>query len=298
MTTVLGADGCVESAIIPTTDCCPPPLCGNDLCGTFCAFINILPTGPMWDYWKERATTYFQSDPNDPSKCDPIIDPSCPSLIQHAIYVVLKLRDIVHNALYPALRESDPTTAYTTLDQWLERLQWEDCYNQHCRSVLLGEITPLEIWTSCGPVFCPPGFSDELECALKRGIVLALTRANMGVIKNLCGINWIIEPLGAKVTPKNIQPNPDPAFMGQCDSYCPEGIEFEICKISDTIPGCVDTTVCDTTMPRPDVIAYFDRGCDVPAGLPQVIWPGVLAAECIVRSLMPQTCPNNIHRCC
>ena len=69
----------------------------------------------------------------------------------------------------------------TTLDHHLARLQWEDCYNLALSvQVLLGEITPLEIWTECGPVFCPPDFSDDLELAVKRGIAIALTRANMG----------------------------------------------------------------------------------------------------------------------
>lgn len=293
----LGADGLVEVDVLPP-DCCPPPLCGNDLCGTFCAFINILPSGPMWDYWKDRATSYFQGNPSNPAVCEPLMDPSCPSLVQHAIYVVLKLRDLVANALYPALRESDPTTAISTLDDWIMRLQWEDCYNQHCRSVLLGDITPLEILTPCGPVFCPPGLSDELVCAIKRGIVLSLTRANMGVIKNLAGINWIIEPLGAVLTPRDIQPNPDPDAIGTCDSLCPQDIQFDICQTSDYIDGCLDLSICDAHPVRPRIQAFFDRGCDVPAGLPQVIWPAVLAAECIVRSLMPQACPNNIHRCC
>ena len=55
-------------------------------------------------------------------------DPRCPSLVLHAIYTVLKLRGVVHGALWPAFRESNPYTAVTTLDYHLERLQWEDCY--------------------------------------------------------------------------------------------------------------------------------------------------------------------------
>jgi hypothetical protein len=123
----------------------------------------------------------------------------------------------------------------------------------------------------------------------------------MGVIKNLCGINWIIEPLGAMIQPRNLETAvfPDPETMGGCDSLCPDKVEFEILPISDYLPGCIDTSVCDPTPVRPLVQAYKERNwCNSPAGLPAVIWPGVLAAECIVRSLMPTTCPNNIYRTC
>jgi hypothetical protein len=46
------------------------------------------------------------------------------------------------------------------------------------------------------------------------------------------------------------------------------------------------------------VPAYWDRGCDKPAGLPETVWPGILSAECIVRSMLPPTCPSNITRAC
>jgi hypothetical protein len=252
----------------------------------------------MWDYWKAAAISNFQPGSPDPD-CNPIYSDQCPSLVQHAIYCVIKLRDVVHNALYPALRESNPATAETTLDLWLERLHWEDCYRQHCRSVLLGDITPYEISGPCGPIYCEFEIPYEISCAVKRGIVLALTRANMGVIKNVCGINWIIEPLGveikpifplAPITPPN--PNPDP-----CESDCLDNVSFEICPTSDTLPGCVES-VCETNTPRPRVPAKISYGCDVPAGLPAEIWPAAIAAECIVRSLMPKTCPNMIFRCC
>ena len=158
----LSADGCVPFYVPEIEGCCPPPLCGNDLCCTFVAFMNLLPSGPLWDYWKAITISYFETNPSaDPAECPLVQDPECPSLVLHAIYTVLKLRGVVHGALWPALRESNVYTAVTTLDYHLQRLHWEDCYNQHCRSVLLGEITPMEIWTECGPLFCDPEFTQD-----------------------------------------------------------------------------------------------------------------------------------------
>jgi len=299
--TKLGADGCVPFTEIDEVGCCPPPLCGNDLCCTFVAFMNLLPSGPLWDYWKAAAISYFESNPSaDPAECPLISDPQCPSLILHAIYAVLKLRIVVHDALWVAMRESNPYTAISTLDNYLARLEWEDCYNQHCRSVLLGELTPLEVWTECGPMFCPPNYPPELEEALKRAVAIALTRANMGIIKNLCGINWIIEPLGAQIQP--IYPPPEPTHpiveVGPCVSYCMEDVGFLISSKQDWIEGVGSGDVCETQLPLPQIPAYWDQGCDRPAGLPDRIWPGVLAAECIVRSMLPPTCPPNIKRAC
>ena len=59
--TKLGADGCVPFAVIDDPSCCPPPLCGNDLCCTFVAFFNLMPSGPLWDYWKAAAIDWFSA---------------------------------------------------------------------------------------------------------------------------------------------------------------------------------------------------------------------------------------------
>jgi hypothetical protein len=278
----LTADGCQDVAELPSTGCCPPPLCGNDLCCTFVAFFQLLPSGPLWDYWKAAAISYFQRN-DDPRQCPLLINPDCPSLVLHAIYVVLKLKMYVSDALWPALRESDPMTAVTTLDHWLERLRWEDCFLQACRSRLLGGLTPYEIMSDCGPLFCPPNFPPELVAALKHNIVRALTRANMGVIKNLCGLSWVIEPLGAEV--RAVQPYvPAPTPVNWCDPGCPSGMKLMVVAIRDWIEGAGTGDLCEPH-PLPRIKACFDRGCDVPAGLPTQIWPGLLAAECIIRSL-------------
>ncbi|MEY9493760.1 hypothetical protein [Bradyrhizobium elkanii] len=315
---MLSADGCIDVLVPAETGCCPPPLCGNDLCCTFVAFINLLPSGPLWDYWKEAAISYFQHS-DDPAECPLLQNPECPSLILHAIYTVLKLRVVVHGALWPALRESNPVTAVTTLDDHLARLQWEDCYNQHCRSVQLGELTPLEIWSECGPMFCPPNYPADLELAVKRAVAIALTRANMGVIKNLCGLNWIVEPLGAEIVPDYDVPEPcidppdpvplypeqtvpcvevvdGPCFDPDCDPWDCSNTAFRIHPIRDWLEGVGSGDVCETSQPKPQVPAYWDQECDRPAGLPERVWPGVLAAECIIRSMT--TCVGKITREC
>lgn len=295
---ILTADGCQDGTVVTAPSCCPPPLCGNDLCCTFVAFMNQLPSGPLWDFWKAAAISYFQTG-GDPKQCPLLANPRCPSLVLHAIYAVLKLKALVHDALWPAFRESNPVTVVTTIDDHLARLQWEDCYRQHCRSVLLGELTPYEVNTPCGPLFCPPEFSPELEAAVKRAIAIALTRAQMGVIKNLCGLNWVIEPLGAEivpVTPQLANPVPDP--LDPCDSACPNGIRFMVQPTQDWLPGLGSGDVCDTQVPPIHIQAYVDRGCERGAGLPDRVWPAVLAAECIVRSMLPPMCPSNItHNC-
>src|SRR4029078_9573424 len=102
---VLTADGCQDILTLDGYVCCPPPLCGNDLCCTFVTFFQLLPSGPAWDYWKSAAISYFENNQDaDPAECPLVKDPSCPSLILHSIYTVLRLRNVVHNGLWIALR--------------------------------------------------------------------------------------------------------------------------------------------------------------------------------------------------
>ena len=177
-------------------------------------------------------------------------------------------------------------------------MQWEDCHRQHCRSVLLGDLTPYEIMSECGPLFCNPSIPPELENAVKKGVATALARANMGIVKNLCSLNWVIEALGAEIKP--VYPPPAPAHPVAPDpcNACVEPIAFQICNTSDWLDGVGSGELCETHLPPPKIQAWWDWECDRPAGLPEKIWPGVLAAECIVRSLMPVNCPSSISRCC
>jgi hypothetical protein len=290
----LGVDGRVFGvADEPDDQCCPPALCQITECDMACSFINLLPSGPLWDKPKAEALAYYQQG----GTCDLSLVPpasSCQSLVAYAVYMGRSLVSLLEGALAPALRESSPHTAVTTLDDWLDRLGWQDCYASQCREVLLGDLTPYEVMGECGPIFCPPPTPDELVCAVKRGIVIALTRTNMGVIKNLDGLNWIIEPLGAVLTPLNVAECANqPA--GPCDT-CER--TFTLCNVGDTLPACNITETCHPVT-VPPVQAYIDTNpCTSAAGLPSRIWPGVIAAECIVRSLLPKNCPNPIVRCC
>src|SRR5207244_9658331 len=129
----------------------------------------------------------------------------------------------------------------------------------------------------------------------KKAIVISLTRAQMGVIRNLCGLNWIIEPLGAQLSPVFSDPVIDDS---PCASECAEPTAFEVAPSRDWLDGVAPCDICEMREGPPRVQAYWDRGCDRPAGLPDRIWPGVLSAECIVRSMLPPTCPSNITHAC
>lgn len=298
---ILSADGCIDEAgAISFDDCCPLPLGQIDACALACSFVNLLPSGPMWDRAKAQMLDYYRQG-NPQNACDftcPAPELECQSVVAYAVYLSKVFLNIINGALWPALRESDPSTAVTTLDDWLARLGWQDCYKTACRDVLLGDLTPYEIQGVCGPVFCPVDTPPELECAVKRGIAQALTRANMGGIKNLCWMNWVIEPLGASLAPKNVSAC-TVNYPGKPCMPC-DGPQFTICNVGTTLPRCKEDLSPGGNSAEADNISAVIRlrDCDKAAGMPSEIWPGVIAAECIVRSLLPVTCPNNIHRCC
>lgn len=281
-----GADGCVEQGSLASDGCCPETICSINPNGLACAYVNLLPNGPLWDEPKRTALERYSID----SEVPPVEDQGCLSLVAYAVYSSRVLYDLLQNALWPALREADPATAVTTQDEWLARLGWQDCFATQCRSVLLGTLTPYEIMGECGPVFCPVATPPDLESAVKRGIILSLIRSQMVSIKTLCSMNWIIEPLGASIAPR-IDP----------DAECCAGanVTFTICKTSDVLPRVQDDLApCGT--PSSETVSAVIRlnTCERPIGMPDEIWPGVIAAECIVRSLLPTTCPTRVFRCC
>lgn len=323
--TKLGVDGIVPYGPVSSDTCCADPLC-NTFCSMACSFIGLLPSGPMWDRAKQEAMAYYNG--GSVSECETLCPPEfpCPTMVLHAVYTAAKLNSAIQDVLWPAIRESSPYTAAATLDDWLERFEWEDCHKTHCRSVLLGDLTPYEIMGECGPVSCPPDVPEELECAVKHGLLVALQRASRGFIKNLAGINFVIEPLGAVLRPRPSAPLIETVAVGlgatvdgvvipvggsptsdgiqigtqqqqgDNDECCNLG--FEICNVGDTITACPAADGACYPTERQQVQAYVDRDCDAPAGTPERVWPAVITAECLVRSIIHRACPNIIHRCC
>lgn len=323
----LGIDGSVARAIGPRDGCCPPSICSIDLCGLMCNYVNLLPRGPLWDKPKALAMDWAKAccaaGTLDEGECLP--PKGCTSLAAYALYTARRLFVVLQEALWPALREASPYTAFTTLDDWLVRLGWQDCFAAGCRDPYLGALTPVEIPGPCKPVYVDLDYGDDLTCAVKRGIVIALWRLNLGIIRNLDAINFVIAELGAVLSPARVSCKEDlpcPCETADCAggvmSSCPEPDEENPGDPSETVDPCClpcrhvvltiapsrgwlvkctprtcdpvslcDRGVCPPAEGCETVEARYARGDGDPEDLPDFIWPGVLAAECIVRSLLP-----------
>jgi hypothetical protein len=201
----------------------------------------------------------------------PVVN-GCVSVVNHAVYTAFRLYDVLLNALYPAIRESNPMTAYDTLDDWLDRLRWQDCMGA-CRMPGINGTLPTEIIGECGSYVVDLEYPDCLVTYLKHATVVALTRMQYGRPKNLCYVNDIIAPLGAVIFPT----------AGRYDE-CPH--QMTIAPYTDVFQtwqkiGC--EPAFDSTCS-----AYYTVTPSDPEGLPPRIYPGLMAAECIVRSMFPQ----------
>lgn len=280
----LGIDGYVDVGNVDGQSCCPPTLCDLDLCSMICNFVNLLPRGPLWDNSKKNVLDRYRNGCNGTETIPcPAVPEACTTLVAHSIYTARKIHDVLVNGLFAVVREFDPRTAYFTLDDWLERLGWVDCYGSACRSAVLGALTPYEIEGDCGPVFVAPDAPEALQKAVKRGVVLALVRLNMGIIKNLDGINFVLEPLGAELVP----------FIDAC-TVDPDTGETACPIVFSILPTAGLTRACELTCPTYEqyyecvnnpIQNSYNPGV---VGLPETIYPGLLSAECIVRSLLPQ----------
>lgn len=308
MTTILGIDGPAEQALLAGDGCCPPSICNITLCSLICNFVNALPRGPLWDRAKAQALDRAQRGITEPicSKDEP-----CVTLVNHAIYSANKLWHLLQDAIWPAIRESDPFTCTSvTVDDWLSRMGWVDCFSAACRDARLGDVTPLEVLVNGVATRVEPNFPADLRTAVKLGIVRSLARLDIGIVPNLDSINFVIEPLGAKVEHVGLSCEPWPCLPG-CeppDAGCAEpGDNSNPGTPDPCCPRCDHPvwkiTHASTTLPAPSIprcdldgmlgpestisASYTPDLCTDPAGLPTTIWPGVLAAECIVRSLVP-----------
>jgi hypothetical protein len=272
----LGIDGPVNVGTIAPSGCCPPSICNITLCGLMCNFVAQLPKGPLWDRAKAQALDHIQA-------CDGTPVPSeCTSIVRHAMYAAQKLYLALNDCLWPAIRESSPYTAYDTLDEWLMRLGWQDCYACACRNQPTATYAPIAILNDCGEACCPElAIAVDLQVAVKRGI------------------NAVIESLGAKVS---ISSNTPCNLLNGCtnDCACNETLILKVCPLSETLP--LATRAMCSDMPGsavPTVQAYYQT-CMMtdPLGLPHRVYPGVLAAECIVKSMIPPCSDIVVQSCC
>jgi hypothetical protein len=275
-----GADGLVEVGTIIDGSCCPPDLCEIDVCGLICNFVKLLPSGPLWDVPKQAALDHYQSADCTDESFVPDILSGCMSIVVHSVYAGHKLRTMLSEILWPAIRESDPTTAFDQMESWIMRLGWKDCYEGACRDPDLGPRTPYEIQTQCGNLFCEVDMPDVIRWAYLHALIQALVRLRMGIIKNLASINWVIEPLGAKLLPG----------PGASATACP--LQFTLAPISSTLPGWTRLS-CPAMEDELAIIRSQVPGSFVPGPCNGVsrsgpIWPGLMSAECIVRSILPR----------
>lgn len=259
----LGIDGLAPYGTETDLTCPPSSLCDYTEQGLACSFQSLLPSGPLWDRDKE--------DPNYG------VSHGRTSLAAYAAYIGKVTFSIIQNSVWVAIREANPWTAVTTLDDWLVKLAWQDCYGA-CRDPNLVSMSPFEVMGMCGPLYCPPEYPGKFELALKSAMVKSLYRMRLGIIQNIAAMNFILEPLGAEVVTSwkdGISPLP-----GACR---PDMICVTINKTRDylEIPklNCADDAEYSP--------AYTDQVCDVAMGVPQFVWPNLVAAECILRAMLP-----------
>lgn len=160
MVVKLGIDGYVDAAVIEPDNCCPPTLCSISEQSLRCNFVNLLPSGPMWDSIKCQ----FLEERKDAT-----------SMASVAAFIASILFDAIQNSLWPSIRESNPATAVDTLDQWLEKYQWRDCYGL-CRNRQLTILSPFEVMGVCGPIDCRPEIPEDFQIAWDHAILQSLIR--------------------------------------------------------------------------------------------------------------------------
>lgn len=276
-----GIDGMAPKGVYAPDGCCPPDICSVSVESIACSMINLLPSGPLWDKAKEEGISCNQD------WCNPVCktNDNCTSLVRYAVYTGRRLHSLILDTLWPALRESNPATAWDTMDEWLDRLGWRDCYNSLCRDPTLGQQTPYEIMGECGVEYCPPEFPSDFSRLYKRGVILALWRLRHGSARNLAAINFIIKDLFAEliVDPENNPNNPDTPV---CLVLKPT-TDFANKIIKRSCPPTDGELAQESLL----IQTYLTPGHGVCIGSPSKVYPMQLAAHCIVRSLLP-TCNN------
>lgn len=250
-------------------ECCRPKLCQIDKFDLVCSLVNQLPTGPLWDMPKIRAIEKFKIRHES---VEPVFfEEKCISIADHAVYTAERLYSALLGPLWSSIRESNPYTAFDTLDDWLDRYRWVDCYYGPCRDPDLGDL-PFEKTEDCVNYFCDLTAPDDLKLAVKHGLVVSLSRLQLGTFARVEDINWIIEPLGARLQ------------VSTETLDCP--VAFNLVPLSNYLPSW-DRDVCDGVASTPIQASFTIDDCP-DEGESLVFWPGLMSAECIVRSIMPR----------
>jgi hypothetical protein len=303
---VLTADGCqsvVGELPAAANDCCPIDICNITSGNVMCSFVSLLPNGPLWDRAKEERMTRYYAGPCEPEpRC---FSGVCASVVDYAIYSGYRLYYLMRGPLWASLRESSPYSAVETIDSYLSLYGWSNWWESVCRDPRLGP-SPLDCdvlepsINACDANFQPvyiPEIPEELSSAVNRAIAISLHRLQMAPIKNLCGINWVIEPLGAV-----LRVPPGPGYLDTCG----KDMWWEICNLSDTIDSAVGLA-CNQQDTYP-VRAYFEINalefdtatgtCRATGNQKVRIWPALMAAQAIALSMMPaRFCNQPIVRC-
>jgi hypothetical protein len=121
-------------------------------------------------------------------------------------------------------------------------------------------------------VYCEDSSPEELKIAVKHALIISLSRLNVGGIKNLDFVNWVIEPLGGRL--QSVEDCPAGGSINYCEYV------FDLVPVSTTLKKW-SRSLCGTPESGGTVLANYLNSCSN-----KTVWPGLLAAECIVRSLL------------
>jgi hypothetical protein len=285
LTAVAGIDGRVALGTIDTSgECCTPRLCDISEKQIACAYVDLLPNGPLWDRNKDRVRSAIAED--DLASLD------CPSVPLYAAYVGRLMYSMIQSVMIPTLRELDPMTASATVQDWLAQFDYTDCISQCSKSTL--NTVPLHPQIPYDPELlaapCVPVLPDDLQAWTDRAKLTALTRYDLGSIGNLASINWILEPLNAVLAPViedsiTIDDVEYPCSGVSCCNSC-----FTLTPLSDEVTLST-VTACSTETSQ---IAAFIETDECSPGTVVKYYPALDVALCLVYSLVSRPCEMHI----
>lgn len=343
MSPVPTLDGYQIPGVPADQGCCPPSLCNINYCDFICSFMAYMPSGPLWDFWKRFRADQMREygDICGMPGCEEI--PACLTIIDHAIYTAKKLLAILQDPLQTSIWESNPLTAFITREYWLSSFGWEDCFQGPSTNAELGFPTPYQavcnkllpqslcafdttLYQMTGTGGGNPNPIVNIEALVKAAcpaplvlatqyaILIALKRMQLGVIRNIEGINFILAPLGCAISlvmpdQTDCPPREQCVMVNDCNQMTGSAdcapyqpcINVVLQNLGDTInggPGITEPYTCENFNQAkiPIAASYHFEGVVMPtteycpdgtiAGEAQ-IWPALMAASCILISLLP-----------